>query len=168
MIKRKQVTCLAVSSQPSTAPTTSVLFSSYKSNNRKRVKYRAILTSPIILVCSTGEYMTLGQNGTRDAKIFEIYHLSYYKKKCVWEMIKKNCLTKILVNDSNCLFWMNEYTGFIVQYLKPKHVITRIFHVFLHEKIPWKSLIVYNTFFDVSTFCNYHYKQNVVKLISRE
>ena len=34
-------------------------------------------------------------------------------------------------------FW--QYTGFKIQYMKPKHVITRIFHIFLREK----SLIVY-------------------------
>ena len=62
---------------------------------------------------------------------------------------------------------IKEYTGFIIQHLKPKHVITRIFHVFSHEN----SVKVINslyTFF-VITFCNYHYKQKVVKLIeSRE
>ena len=60
----------------------------------------------------------------------------------------------------------SEYTDFIIQYLKPKHVITRIFHVFLHEN----SVKVINslyTFFDVITFCNYRYKQNSVKLLSK-
>ena len=60
-----------------------------------------------------------------------------------------------------------EYTGFIIQYLKPKAVITRIFHVFLHENSV-KVINSFYTFFDVITFCNYHYKQKVVKLISSE
>ena len=60
-----------------------------------------------------------------------------------------------------------QYTSFIIQYLKPKHENTQIFHVFLHEN----SVKVINslyTFFDGITFYNYHYKQKVVKLISRE
>ena len=50
---------------------------------------------------------------------------------------------------------------FLIQYLKPKDVITRIFHIFLHGN----SVKVINslyTFFDVITFCNYHDKQKVV------
>ena len=64
-------------------------------------------------------------------------------------------------------FLEKQYTGFIIQYLKPKHVTTRNFHVFLHEN----SVKVINslyTFFGVFTLCNHHCKQKVVKLISRE
>ena len=60
----------------------------------------------------------------------------------------------------------SEYTDFIIQYLKPKHEITRIFHVFLHENSA-KVINSLYTFFDVITFCNYRYKQNSVKLLSK-
>ena len=80
-----------------------------------------------------------------------------------------HCLNSLYFEPS--IFWnflwnvenfSTQYTSFIIQYLKPKHLITRIFHVFLHENSV-KVISSLYTFFDVITFC-----KNFVKLISRK
>ena len=53
-------------------------------------------------------------------------------------------------------FLEKQYTGFIIQYLKPKHVTTR--NVVLHENFG-KVINSLYTFFDFIPFCNYLYKQ---------
>ena len=79
-------------------------------------------------------------------------------------LIKSNYLFSNFINNLTLLcmhglffswrmFWqldinfLQENTGFIIQYLKPKHVITRIFHVFLHENSV-KIIKSLYTFFD--------------------
>ena len=84
-------------------------------------------------------------------------------------------IEKLVIQTNLCLCMMRrKHTGFIIQYLKPEHVITRNFHVFLHENSVkvinslYTFIYIIYIYIHVLTFCNHHYKEKVVKLISRQ